>query len=390
MVQILDSTFREGEQCPGVYFEKHARHSIAIMLDEIGVDFIEAGHPAIGPEAFDSVASVASISGLKAIVGAHSRSIEKDIKLALECKVGFLGVFFCVSGSRLESVFKISLKEALSRVSESISLAKASNPKLIVRFTPEDSVRSEFSNVLAASEAALESGADIISIADTTGLMVPSTKNSMFEFVSRLRQGLEEKGFNPKIEAHCHNDRGFALANSIDAFRAGAEILDASVMGLGERAGITDLAQLLAVLCTSFGVEKYSLGKLPQLYSAVSEASGIRMQEHYPIMGLNAFTHCAGVHTNAARANPAHYESLSPELFGRQRNIALGHMSGLSSIEWALEKIGESVPESLLPLILSEVKKAGSKGRIVSFEEFRQIVNYCRHSEKSREIKALM
>lgn len=372
MVQVLDSTFREGEQCPGVFFERHAKHAIASMLDDAGVGIIEAGHPAASPEAFDSVRHLSGL-GLDAKIGAHSRSMQSDVDSAIESGAGFLGIFFCVSEERLSSVFKIQLGEALQRIAESVSYAKQKNPSIIVRFTPEDTVRSQFANVLSASEAALEAGADIISVADTTGFMIPGTEKSMFNYVSRLKSSLAEKGFSPKIEAHCHNDRGFALANAIDAYRAGAEIIDASVLGIGERAGITDLAQLLAVLSVDFG-EKFNLKSLPGLYSAVSECSGVKIPEHFPLVGKNSFTHCAGIHTNAARINPAHYESLSPELFGRERTVALGHMSGISSIKWALEKNGIFAPEELLPEILESVKNSGKKGRTVGIEEFRQIV----------------
>ena len=125
----------------------------------------------------------------------------------------------------------------------------------------------------------------------------------------------------PKIAVHCHNDRGFALTNALDAFRAGAEIIDASVLGLGERAGIVDLAQLLVVLSSDYNLQRWNLEKLDELYKFVSLHSGVPIPVNYPIMGKNAFTHCAGVHTHAAAVNPTHYESLKSRTTGQRKTF---------------------------------------------------------------------
>ncbi|MEJ2054640.1 MAG: 2-isopropylmalate synthase, partial [Calditrichaceae bacterium] len=225
---ILDATLREGEQTPGVYFDEHIKMAIADLLDSIGIRIIEAGHPMVTQEIYSAVKKLAN-RNLKAIVGAHSRSMKKDVDLALECGVGFLGIFYCVSEDRLNNVFKKELTSAVDQIAKVISYAKEQNPEILIRYTPEDTVRSKFENVISASEAAVNAGADIISVADTTGFMVSGTENNMYDFVLRLKEALSKKGLNPKIAVHCHNDRGCALANALDAFRAGAEIIDASV-----------------------------------------------------------------------------------------------------------------------------------------------------------------
>ncbi|MDP3445073.1 MAG: 2-isopropylmalate synthase, partial [Ignavibacteria bacterium] len=247
MVWVLDSTLREGEQTPGVYFDRHIKLAIANLLDEIGVDIIEAGHPMVTSEIHEAVMSIAQ-KGYRSIVGAHSRSLKADVDLALECGVGFIGIFYCVSDERLETVFKKDLDSAISLITDVIKYAKSQRPDLLIRYTPEDTVRSQFENVVLAASAAVEAGADIISVADTTGYMVPGTNRSMYDYISRLKDALAQRNLFPKLAVHCHNDRGLALANALDAYRAGIDIIDAASLGLGERAGIVDLAQLLTVL----------------------------------------------------------------------------------------------------------------------------------------------
>lgn len=379
MVWVLDSTLREGEQTPGVYFDKHIKLAIANLLEEVGVDIIEAGHPMVTPEIHAAVKSIAQ-KGYKAVVGAHSRSLQSDVDLALECGVGFLGIFYCVSDERLNTVFKKDLDQAITQITDVIKYAKSQNPKLLIRYTPEDTVRSQFENVVKAATAAVEAGADIISVADTTGYMVPGTKRSMYDYISKLIEELDKKNLHPKIAVHCHNDRGLALANALDAYRAGANIIDAAALGLGERAGIVDLAQLLIVLTVDYGESRWNLSKLTELYELVSKHSGIPVPANFPITGKNAFTHCAGVHTHAASINPMHYESLNPEILGRERTFSLDHMSGIASLRYALKLITEDgLDDAHQHDVLHEVKSVGQRGRTVDLAELKHIVNAVKH-----------
>lgn len=381
MVWVLDSTLREGEQTPGVYFDKHIKLAIANLLDEIGVDIIEAGHPMVTPEIHYSVKSIAQ-KGLKSIVGAHSRSLKSDVDLALECGVGFIGIFYCVSDERLETVFKKDLDTAVKLISDVIRYAKDQKPDLLIRYTPEDTVRSQFENVVKAASAAVEAGADIISVADTTGYMVPGTNRSMYDYISKLKDELASRKLFPKLAVHCHNDRGLALANALDAYRAGVDIIDAASLGIGERAGIVDLAQLLVVLSIDYNEKRWNLEKLTELYDLVSKHSGIPIPSNYPITGLHAFTHCAGVHTHAASVNPMHYESLNPEMLGRQRTFALDHMSGIASLKYALNLIDENgLDEELQQEILKEVKSVGQRGRLIDLAELKHIVDAVVHHQ---------
>jgi 2-isopropylmalate synthase len=375
MLNILDSTLREGEQTPGVCFPPHAKLAIAKALDELGVDIIEAGHPAVSPRIEDAVSTLAK-SGLQAKVAAHARSVQSDVDTALLCGARFLGIFYCVSNDRLGGVFRTSLNQAIDRITHCIQYARQASPDLVIRYTPEDTVRSRFENVVESAAAAVAAGANVISIADTTGAMLPRG-NSMYDYVNRLRDALDARGARPLLAVHCHNDRGLAVANALDAFDAGIDIIDATIGGLGERAGLVDMATLLTVLTADYGQNRWQLKTLPSLYATVATYSGIPTSPTAPIVGAHAFTHCAGVHTHAATQNAVHYQSLDPALVGRRMTVSLDHMSGSSSVQYALDAIGvETTDPELNSEVLAHVRRVGEAGRTVRDSELRDIVNW--------------
>ena len=382
MIKILDSTLREGEQTPGVYFAPGTKLKIAEFLDHIGVDIIEAGNPAVDSEIALAVTRIAN-AGLKAKIGAHSLCRIDDVKKALDCNVSFLGVFFSVSSQRLQCDYNICLDEALDKIVEVITYAREQNDSLLIRYTPEDTVRSPMKNVIEAASAAVQAGANIISIADTTGYTTPfQQKRSIYYFVKILREELAKRELYPQIEVHCHNDRGLALANALDAYRAGTDIIDVSVMGLGERAGIVDLAELLINLSDLIEEEIFwELGYLKDLYNLVSEYSHVPIAPHHPAVGKNAFTHYAGVHVTAMAKDERLYQSLNPEMLGIKSSIALGMQSGLTAVELALKQIGrEELAENkyLVAKILKEIKEMAKRGTPIELEkEFIEIIDKC-------------
>jgi 2-isopropylmalate synthase len=209
--------------------------------------------------------------------------------------------------------------------------------------------------------------------------MIPGSKNNMYDYICRLKDIFDQHNLSPKIAVHCHNDRGLALANAIDGYRAGAEIIDVSVLGLGERAGIVDMAQFLVYMDSELdGSTGWDLLKLPELYNLVSQYAGIPIPAHFPLIGDNAFTHCAGVHTHAAVKDPAHYQSLDPSIVGRKMGVSLDHMSGLSSVQWAIDKLEIEVDPEMLNKILDIIKSVGQKGRTVDLTELGHIIDWCK------------
>lgn len=373
MVEIIDSTLREGEQTPGVYFPPDCKLIIAKLLDELGIDIIEAGNPMVDDEIAQGIKIIAH-AGLRAKVGAHSRCKIEDVKKALHCGVNFLGIFLSVSEQRLKYDYKITLDEALTQITKAISYARAHNDNLLIRYTAEDAVRSPFDNVLKASITATEAGANIISIADTTGYTNPfKTERAISEYVRRLKEELSKKGLYPKIAVHCHNDRGLALANALDAYRAGVDIIDATVLSLGERTGIVDLAELLMNLRDAFeeGLH-WRLDILKELYDLVSGYSRIPIPRNQPVTGKNAFTHCSGIHISALRKDPWLYQSLDPTVFDRKWEITLGVQSGRAAVELALERMGRMDiinNNDIVSNIVKEIKAIAKRGRPIDIEE---------------------
>lgn len=345
-VLILDSTLREGEQTPGVSFTINQKIEIAKLLDEFGVDIIEAGHPIVSPSTKKAVKLIAN-EGLSSEVLAHCRAQTKDIDAALNCGVDWVGIFFCVSDKSLEERFRKSESEAIAIISKAVQYAKDHGLK--VRYTPEDTVRSKFRRVIKVSKAAIASGVDRISVADTGGVMTPS---KMFGFVKQLHENI-----NVPLNVHCHNDLGMATANSLAAFEAGATLIDVTVNGLGERAGLAPLSEVCTALKILYKVEnKWKLDMLPEMSKVVERHSGIKNSRLAPVVGKNAFTHNAGLHVSALLIDPYHYETIPCELVGRRRHIVIDKMASKEAVMHKLNRLGVKVDKELAIKICNELK----------------------------------
>lgn len=351
-VQLLDSTLREGEQTPGVSFTLEQKVEIARALDDFGIDFIEAGHPAVSDEVYRATREVARL-GLRAEVVAHSRALRSDIDLARKTDAQWVGIFFSVADKRLEEQFRKDIHQATRLIQDAVSYAKAHGLK--VRYTPEDTVRSDLAKVIHISQAASEAGADRIGVADTTGYMTPSR---MFQFVAALRGAIPAR---TAVGVHCHDDLGMAVANSLAAVEAGASVVDVTVNGLGERTGIAPLAEMATTLRLRGPCQDASwrLSALPGLSDLVARHSGIPVPRQAPIVGANAFTHNAGLHVAAVLLNPEHYESVPAELVGRTRRLVVDKMAGRPTVKYRLEALGLDAGDGMVDAVLAYVKRRG-------------------------------
>ena len=351
-VQLLDSTLREGEQTPGVSFTLDQKLAIARALDGFGIDFIEAGHPAVSDEILRATREIAHL-GLDAEVVAHSRALKSDVDLALKTDADWVGIFFSVADKRLEEQFRKDIHQATALIHDAVSYAKAHGLK--VRYTPEDTVRSDLNKVIHISRAAAEAGADRIGVADTTGAMTP---RRMHDFVAALRAALPAR---TAVGVHCHDDLGMAVANSLAAVEAGASVVDVTVNGLGERTGIAPLAEMAATLRLRGPCQTapWRLDRLPGLSALVAEASGIPVPRQAPIVGANAFTHNAGLHVAAVLLNPEHYESIPAELVGRTRRLVVDKMAGRPTVKYRLEALGLDASDPMVDAVLAYVKRRG-------------------------------
>ena len=362
MVEILDTTLREGEQTPGVTFAINEKIEIANLLDKFGVDIIEAGHPTVSKDVYKGIKELTR-QRYNAKILAHTRAIKEDIDLALSCDVEWVGIFLCMEENRLKKQFKISLDEAINKVTSSIEYAKDNGLK--VRFTPEDTIRTEYDSLLRVINSVENVKVDRISIADTVGISTPFQLHNLVKQIKSISK--------TPLNVHCHNDLGLATANSLAAFEAGVTMIDVTVNGLGERVGITSLSEICTILKTLNGVENnWKLDLLPYLSKTVEEYSGIKIQKNIPIIGENAFQHKAGLHVAAVIEDPAFYEPFPAELVGKKRDFTIDKMSGKHSIRKKIENLGYSNYEDEKRLL--EYVKSKDKG-VVTDNEILQILS---------------
>lgn len=312
MVKILDSTLREGEQTPNVKFTKEQKNKIAKLLDDFGVDIIEIGHPAISDYDKECVKAVANLN-LKAETLAHARAVKQDLDMVLNCGTDWVGIFCGINQLSLKYKLHRTKKEATEMIIQSIKYAKKNHLK--VRYTIEDATRTDIKDIIQLAKLAKKAGADVISLPDTVGTTSPE---QYYELVSKVK-----KSVDIDIEAHCHNDFGLALANALAAYRAGAKIIDVTINGLGERAGLTSLAELCSVLKLQYREKNnWKLKNLIKISNNVTLFSGIKIDQLRPIIGENAFIHTADLHQKAVRKKLTCYESINPAVLGRSRKFS--------------------------------------------------------------------
>ncbi|MCI4626901.1 MAG: hypothetical protein L3V56_13225 [Candidatus Magnetoovum sp. WYHC-5] len=308
MIKILDTTLREGEQSRGVSFSLEQKIEIARLLDEFGVDYIEAGHPAVSTEMRNTVTTISSL-GLRAEIVAHARAKIEDIKAAIECKVPWVGIFIGINEVSLKYKYNLQKSQVYELIRISINYAKDNGLK--VRLTIEDATRTETAEIIELCQFVDGLGVDRISIADTVGVAVPSM------FYNLIRQIKAQTKVD--LHVHCHNDFGMAVANAIAAFEGGAVVIDTAVNGLGERAGIATLAEVCTALYSLFGIRKgWRLDLLPFISKQVALFANIPLNPKMPIVGDDAFYHKGKLHVNAVSKYSGCYEPISPEIVGRQ------------------------------------------------------------------------
>ncbi|UCE15763.1 MAG: 2-isopropylmalate synthase [Candidatus Bathyarchaeota archaeon] len=356
-IRIFDTTLRDGEQTPGVSLTPENKLRIAKSLDELGVDVIEAGFPAVSKGEMEATKLIAK-EGLRAEICSFVRGVEKDIDMALKCDAQSVHLVIPTSDLHLEYKLKKTREDILKLVEESVQYAK--DHGLIVELSAEDATRSEFNFIKEFFAKGLSVGADRICPCDTVGILTPEKS---YKFFSDMRKAFKDT----IISAHCHDDFGMGVANSIAAFRAGANQVHATINGLGERAGNAALEEIAAALRLIYSVEvSIKTELLYRTSQLVARITGSPVQPNKAIVGENAFTHEAGIHTHAILAHPSTYEPISPEIVGVTRRLVAGKHSGSHGINASLEKIGLRPTDKQLKEISMRVKIVGDKGKKVT------------------------
>ena len=328
-IRILDSTLREGEQHPGVSFTIKQRIQIAWMLDYFGVDQIEIS-PIISNDHADATKTIIK-QGLSADIVAHGRALKEDIDVSLKCDASWVAAYLGISDIHLKDKLRISRDEALNRAVKTVEYAKSHGLK--IRFTVEDGCRADPQFLIKVCKAIEEAGVDRISLPDTVGVLRPI---GMYNFVKSVRSEV-----NVPLDAHVHNDIGFALANAFAACDAGADQIHTTIDGIGERTGIPSLAETAVALAYLYkSPNDFRLDMLVDLSRLIEQYTTIRPYDSKPIVGESAYKHKAGTHLAAILRNPAAYEPIPPRTVGQTRKAVFGELAGKTGAEYLMSILG--------------------------------------------------
>jgi homocitrate synthase len=356
---IIESTLREGEQFVGANFATDDKRRIADALDEFGVEYIELTSPLASPQSFEDACTIAR-RGLRAKVLTHIRCHLDDAQKALDTGVQGIDLVIGTSSYLRDFSHGMAMGQVIERAVEVLAWLRAQAPNLELRFSTEDSFRSEESDLFRVYLAVDQVGVNRFGIADTVGVATPLR---VYQLVSSLRR-LVKAG----IEFHGHNDSGCAIANAYSALEAGATHIDTSVLGIGERNGITPLGGFVARMYATnrdLVKRKYKLKKLRRLEEMIANMVGIGIPFNNYITGVTAFTHKAGIHAKAILNQPETYEILNPRDFGLTRYISIAHkLTGWNAIKDRAEQLGLPLTDEQIRQVTAHVKALADQKKI--------------------------
>lgn len=368
---INDCTLREGEQASEVNFGTDGKVELARRLASAGIRLIQGGYPGRSELDMEAIRRIKS-EGLPLMVEAIAQAFTPDWKAQVDACIAsgadVVDLMYPSSDVRLKYVQKVTRAEMLERVREAVRYARGRGA--LVRFTPTDSTRTELGFLKEAYGAALEAGADRISIADTAGAVSPA---GLRYLVSKI---VDFVGPHVLVQVHTHNDAGQGLANALAAVEAGAAIVDGCLYGLGERAGNTATEELAATLTFFYGLDLgIDLAKLAEAARYVESLSGVAIHPAKPILGRDAFAHKLEAHVMGVMANPVVYEPFPPEAVGNQRHFPLGKYAGPQALKARLAQLGLSVGEEKLEALRARVEAlAVARKRQVTDAELAMLV----------------
>ena len=348
---IIESTLREGEQFSTATFSTAQKLEIAGLLDEFGVEMIEMTSPCASPQSDHDIRAVVR-AGLRARVLTHIRCVREDAIRALDTGAHGIDVVIGTSPQLMQHSHGKDIRQIIDSAAEVLSFIREQAPDIILRFSTEDSFRSRESDLLRVYLAVADLElVNRLGVADTVGVALPSQVSTLVAQLVRLT-GLD-------VEFHGHNDSGCAIANACAALEAGATHVDTTILGIGERNGITPLGGLIARLYTinRAYVAKYKLRLLPHLDRLIADICGLDIPFNNYVTGSSAFMHKAGIHAKAVLADPASYEAIDPADFGVGREIAIGHrLTGWNAVRSRAQRLGLALADHDVKQITQVIK----------------------------------
>jgi len=341
-ITVFDTTLRDGEQSPGCSMNVQEKLRLAHQLDRLGVDVIEAGFPIASEGDFEAAQAIAAAIR-RPIIAGLARACPGDIQRAWEALKGAahprIHVFLATSDIHLKYKLRISRQQCLEQARDAVRLAKSCCED--VEFSPEDATRTDPEFLFQVLEAVVQAGATTLNIPDTVGYTTPAEFGELIHAIRRRVRGVEKI----TISAHCHNDLGLAVANTLAAIGAGARQVECTINGIGERAGNASLEEI--VMAMRVRPDRYEFDTAvigEQLYPAsqlLSEITGVAVQPNKAITGRNAFAHEAGIHQDGMLKNPLTYEIMTPQSVGvPDSRLVLGKHSGRHALSLRCEQLG--------------------------------------------------
>jgi 2-isopropylmalate synthase len=367
VVRIFDTTLRDGEQSPGFSMKTDEKIRMARQLAKLGVDTIEAGFPISSRgdlEAVQAVAREVRDVPIAALARAKKLDIDAAVEALKPAAASRLHIFLATSDLHLQVKLNMTREQALEAIGSMIRYGRQHVGE--VEFSAEDAGRTDIDYLCQVCKTAVDAGATILNLPDTVGYAVPEEYGEMFR---RVREFLDDAP-GITLSAHCHDDLGLAVANSLAAIRAGVRQIECTVNGIGERAGnasLEEIAVALAVRKESFGVTTNI--KLEYLFPAsrmLTEITGAQVAPNKAVVGANAFAHEAGIHQDGIIKNPSTYEIISPETVGvPARSLVMGKHSGRNALRVSLRDLGFEATDGELAEIYRRVTTLADESKSV-------------------------
>ena len=373
---IFDTTLRDGEQSPGASMNVQEKLRIARQLKRLKVDVIEAGFPIASQGDFEAVQKIAreiKTVQIAALARANAQDIDRAWEALRDAEEPRIHTFIATSDIHLKYKLKRSRKQVLEIAVSAVKRACRYTPN--VEFSAEDASRSDVKFLCRLLEAVIKAGANTVNIPDTVGYAIPQ------EFGERIRYIRENVPniHNAILSIHCHNDLGLAVANSVAAVLNGARQVEATINGIGERAGNTSLEEIVMTICTRRDILPFTTGVVTEhIYGAsrlVSLITGMVVQPNKAIVGANAFAHEAGIHQDGILKKPSTYEIMTPESIGiRQSSLVLGKHSGRHAFREKLKELGYRLKEEELGRVFHRFKEVADKKKEIYDEDIEAII----------------